>query len=283
MQVNTNEIDAICGLVLDLCGVYLDASKSYLIETRLGEVARRHGCSSYDDMVNRVRRTSDLKLKQEVIDAITTHETLFFRDKSPFEAFKNKALPESIDTKQSSPFPKRIRIWSAAASTGQEPYSIAMSICEMIPDAETWDIQILGTDISDASIARASRGRYTANEVGRGMPAEYLNRYFKRVDSDWVINDQVRSMISFRKLNLQDCFAALGQFDFIFCRNVACYFTPEARKSLFERLTSNLQTRGYLFVGSAEMLNNLGPQFKPQNHCGAVFYQPNLVAATAGP
>ena len=279
MQINTSEVDAICGLVLDLCGVYLDSTKSYLIETRLGDVAKRHGCSSYEDMVNRVRRTSDLKLRQEVIDAITTHETLFFRDTSPFEAFKNKALPEMIDTKEGTPFPKRLRIWSAAASTGQEPYSIAMSICELIPDAETWDIKIVGTDISDASIAKASRGRYTDNEVGRGMPPAFLDRYFSRIENEWVVNDQIRSMVSFRTLNLHDSFVSLGQFDFIFCRNVACYFTPEARKSLFERLTSNLGTHGYLFVGSAEMLNNLGPQFKPQNHCGSVFYQPNKIGA----
>jgi len=277
VQISSNEVDSICDMVLDLCGVYLDASKSYLIETRLSDVAKKHGCASYSDMVDRVRRKSDLRLKTEIVDAITTNETLFFRDNSPFEAFRNKALPELIDTKEGTAFSKRLRVWSAAASTGQEAYSIAMCICELIPDAEKWDIQILGTDVSDAAIAKASRGRYTPNEVERGMSDKFLDRYFKRVDNDWVIEDRIRSMISFRTFNLHDSFTSLGQFDFIFCRNVAIYFTPEARKSLFERLTKNLSANGYLFVGASEMLTNLGQQFKPQNHCGSVFYQPNAV------
>ena len=275
MQIDAKDVDAVCGLVLDLCGVYLDSSKTYLIESRLGEIVKRHGCTNYRQIVDKVRQTSDLKLKGEIIDAITTHETLFFRDNSPFEAFKHKALPELIDKRQSTPFPKRIRIWSAATSTGQEAYSIAMSICELIPDAETWDIQIFATDISNSSIAKASRGRYTDHDMKRGVPENFLNRYFKRDGNDWVVDDRIRSMISFRTFNLHESFALLPQFDMIFCRNVAIYFTPEARKSLFERLTKNLCSFGYLFVGSAEMLANLGPQFAPQNHCGSVFYQPN--------
>ncbi|KAA1257779.1 Chemotaxis protein methyltransferase Cher2 [Rubripirellula obstinata] len=276
MQIDEKDVDAVCGLVLDLCGVYLDSSKSYLIESRLGEIVKRHGCNSYREVVDRVRRTSDLRLKSEIIDAITTNETLFFRDNSPFEAFKHKAFPELLDKKQSSPFPKRVRIWSAATSTGQEAYSLAMSICELLPDADTWDIQILATDISDAAIAKASRGKYTGHDIKRGVSQEYLNRYFKRIGNDWAVDDRIRSMISFKTFNLHDSFASLGQFDMIFCRNVAIYFTPEARKSLFQRLIQNLSTHGYLFVGSAEMLTNVGPEFKPQNHCGSVFYQPNV-------
>ena len=277
MQIDSKDVDAVCGLVLDLCGVYLDSSKSYLIESRLGEIVKRYECASYGELVNRVRRTSDLRLKSEIIDAITTHETLFFRDNSPFEAFKHKALPELIDKKQDTPFPKRIRIWSAATSTGQEAYSIAMSVCELIPDAETWDIKIMATDISNGSIAKASRGKYTDHDMQRGVPQKYKDRYFTRDGNDWTIDDRIRAMISFRTFNLHDAFTSLGQFDIIFCRNVAIYFTPEARKSLFERLTQSLSAYGYLFVGSAEMLVNLNPKFKPQNHCGSVFYQPNLV------
>jgi chemotaxis protein methyltransferase CheR len=276
MLINKSEIDAVCDLVMDLCGVYLDSSKSYLIESRLSTIVEKNGCKSYRDLVNAVRRTSDLGLKQDIVDAITTNETLFFRDDSPFKAFTNKALPEMIDSKQETPFPRRLRVWSAAASTGQEPYSIAMSMCELIPDVEDWDIQILGTDISDKAISKASRGRYDVSEVQRGMPQQFLDRYFQRNAEDWVVNDQIRSMVSFRKFNLMDSFATLGQFDFIFCRNVAIYFTPDARKSLFERLTQNLCKQGYLFVGASEIINNLGSQFVPQNHCGAVFYQPNM-------
>ena len=276
MQLDPKEIDAVCGLVLDLCGIYLDSSKTYLIESRLGEVIKRNGFKSYREAVDRVRRTSDLKLKSQIIDAITTNETLFFRDNSPFEAFKHKALPEAIDQKQNSPFPKRLRIWSAATSTGQEAYSIAMTICELIPDVETWDIQVLATDISDAAVAKASRGQYTDNDIKRGVSPQYLDRYFNRKGDDWVVSEKVRSMISFKTFNLHDSFSSLGQFDMIFCRNVAIYFTPEARKSLFNRLIAQMPAYGYLFVGSAELLNKIGPQFVAQNHCGSVFYQPNL-------
>lgn len=276
MLVSAKDIDSVCDLVMDLCGVYLDSSKSYLIESRLGTIVKKNGCETYSELVDAVRRTSDLGLKQDIVDAITTNETLFFRDDSPFKAFTHKALPELIDTRQNTPFPRRLRVWSAAASTGQEPYSIAMSMCELIPNVAEWDIQILGTDISDKAIAKASRGRYSDSDVQRGMPQQFLDRYFKRDGDHWVVDDQIRSMVSFRKFNLMDSFVTLGQFDFIFCRNVAIYFTPDARKSLFERLTRNLCKQGYLFVGAAEMLNNLGPQFVPQNHCGAVFYQPNL-------
>lgn len=273
--MTSQDVDAICGLVLDLCGVYLDETKSYLIESRLGEVAGRFGCANYMDLVDRVRRTSDLKLKQEIVDAITTQETLFFRDNSPFDALKNKALPELIDAKESTPFPNRIRIWSCACSTGQEPYSIAMTICDLLPEVDSWDVQILATDISDAAIAKASRGRYLQHEVERGLPPNLRRRHFTQVGNEWHVDDRIRSMISFRQFNLHDSFMMLGQFDVIFCRNVAIYFTPESRRSLFERLATSLADVGYLFVGSSESLLDLGERFKPQHHCRSVFYQPN--------
>ena len=279
MQIGTREIDSVCELVHELCGIYLDASKSYLIESRLGELVRRHECTSFGELVQRAGRGGAQELKSEIVDAITTQETLFFRNQSPFEALKYKALPELIDSKQRSPFPRRIRIWSAATSTGQEAYSIAMSLCEVIPDIEKWDIQILGTDISDAAIAKASRGQYSPLEVERGVPDPLLRRYFRRVEKDWTVHDRVRSLVSFRRLNLHESFDALGRFDIIFCRNVAIYFTPKARRSLFDRMTKKLATTGYLFVGSSELLRDLGAQYVPLHHCGAVFYRPNLEGA----
>ena len=277
MSMTMADVEAVCGLVLDLCGVYLDESKSYLIETRLEETVRRTGCDSYLEFVDLVRRTADFKLKREVVDAITTQETLFFRDGSPFEALRNKALPELIDSKASTPFRNRLRVWSAGCSTGQEPYSIAMTICDLLPEVEAWDIQILATDISDSAIAKASRGCYLGHEIERGLSSSQLSRYFTQANDQWRIQDRIRSMISFRQFNLHECFAELGQFDVIFCRNVAIYFTPEARQSLFERLVGQLTEFGYLFVGSSESLLDLGNQFKPQHHCRSVFYQPRLV------
>ena len=275
MQMNARDVDAVCGLVLELCGVYLDERKAYLIESRLSELLNREGCQDYVELVNRVRRTNDLGLKHGIIDAITTGETHFFRDSSPFDALKYKALPETIDRAESSGA-KSIRIWSAACSTGQEPYSIAMTVRELVPDVESYNISILATDISNDAIAKASRGLYTQHEIERGLPPNLLNRYFSQVDNKWQIDDRVRAMVAFRQRNLHDSFSTLGKFDIIFCRNVAIYFTPDMRRSLFERLTQNLTKSGYLFVGSSEILSDLGDRFRTQSHCRSVFYQPNL-------
>lgn len=278
MPVNPQDIDAICDLVVDLCGVYLDERKVYLIESRLSDLLRRSGCQDYAQLARRVRSQGDRDLENAIIDAITTHETLFFRDGSPFEALKHKALPELIDTKEHSPHPHRLRIWSAACSTGQEPYSIGITVRELLGDLSAWDISILATDISDAAISKASRGCYTDRELKRGMPRELVDRHFTRDGNLWKIRDEIRALVSFRKQNLLEPFHGLGPFDVVFCRNVAIYFTPEIRHDLFERLTKTLTPTGYLFTGAAESLTDLGPRFRPQHHCRSVFYQPNLPA-----
>ena len=150
-----------------------------------------------------------------------------------------------------------------------------MTLFDLIPDIDSWDIQILATDISDSAIAKASRGRYAEHEVVRGLPANQLNRYFVREGSEWQVSDHIRSLVHFRRFNLHDSFLALGQFDVIFCRNVAIYFTPEAQEQLFLRIADAMTPHSYLFVGSSESLNRLGDNFQPQHHCRSVFYQPN--------
>ncbi|HYO26210.1 MAG TPA: protein-glutamate O-methyltransferase CheR, partial [Lacipirellulaceae bacterium] len=245
MKLTSGDVDAICGLVLDLCGIYLDESKGYLIETRLADLAQRAGCSSYADLARRVRRGDDVRLQRELVDAITTNETLFFRDMSPFEAMRHKAIPELIDSKANTPYPKRLRIWSAACSTGQEPYSIAMLLHDMLPDPTTWDIRIVGTDISDEAIARASRGWYAPHESARGLPPEYLARYFREEQGGWRVSDPIRACVCFERRNLLESFASLGKFDIVLCRNVAIYFTPAARSDLFHRVAAAMNPGGY--------------------------------------
>ena len=166
MQVTPEEIPAVARLVNELCGVVLDETKGYLIDSRLGSVAQQAACASFGELCQKARGNRTVELK--IIDAITTQETLFFRDNSPFEAFKHKAIPETIDAKANTAFPKRLRIWSAACSTGQEPYSIAMTLCNLLPDVHSWDIKILATDICDSAITQASLGRYAEHEVQRG-------------------------------------------------------------------------------------------------------------------
>lgn len=275
MQVTSEDITFVTRLVDELCGVVLDDTKAYLIESRLGELARANGCASYRDLCQKARYAGDRALQQGIIDAITTQETLFFRDNSPFEVLQHRLLPDIIDGKARTPFAKRIRIWSAASSTGQEPYSIAMCLCETIPDASSWDIHILGTDISDAAIKQASLGRYAAHEIQRGMPPRLLQKYFTEQNGAWKVKDQLRSMISYQKRNLLEPFPEVGVFDVIFCRNVAIYFDAVRRRDLFLRLADRLAPNGALLVGSSESLLDLGPRFLPHNHCRATFYMPN--------
>jgi chemotaxis protein methyltransferase CheR len=271
----SEDIDAVCRLVDDLCGIYWDASKSYLIESRLSSIVEKTGCPNYADLARKVRAEIVPGLKDDVINAVTTNETLWFRDSSPFEAMRFKLIPELVDMKSKSMFPRRFRIWSSACSTGQEPYSIAMMFAETLPDFPSWDIQILGTDISPAAVQHASYGLYGNLEMARGMDQVRLNRFFTPQGANWRIKDEIRSMCSFKTRNLHLPMRDLGTFDIIFCRNVAIYFTPEDRRSLFHHLAEVLAPTGWLFVGGSESLSDLGPNWRPQHHCRANIYQPN--------
>ncbi len=275
MNVTPEDLSVICSYVYELCGIYLDDTKGYLIESRLGEIASEAGCATYAELARKSKYSDDRQLQNKIIDAITTNETLFFRDNSPFEALRHKAIPETIDAKSGSIHSRRLRVWSAACSTGQEPYSIAMTLCDLIPDVSDWDISILGTDISDAALEHASRGHYAAHEIQRGLESRNLTKYFTQDSDGWQVSDQLRSMVSLRRFNLLEPFTSLGPFDVIFCRNVAIYFTSEVRHSLFNRLADRLTETGYLFIGSSESLNDMGSRFVAQHHCRSVFFQPN--------
>lgn len=279
MQVTPEEIPAVAKLVGDLCGVVLDESKGYLIDSRLGSIAEKAGCANYADFCRKAR--ADRTVQNHIIDAITTQETLFFRDNSPFEAMKHKAIPETIDAKAGTPFPKRLRIWSAACSTGQEPYSIAMTLSDLLPDIGTWDINVLATDICDSAVAQASLGRYAKHEIQRGMAPNMLSKYFQEEPGGWRVKEELRAMIRFDRRTLLQPFTGLGPFDVIFCRNVAIYFETDVKRDLFNRLSDRLTPDGYLFVGSSESLASLDPRFIAQHHCRGVFYQPNKRPAMA--
>lgn len=281
MQVTLDDVRFVARLVDELCGVVLDDTKAYLVESRLADLAKAHGCASYRELCQKARCAPDASLRAQIIDAITTQETLFFRDASPFEALRHKVLPELIDSKAKTAFPKRIRIWSAACSTGQEPYSIAMTLCDTIPGIASWDISILATDISDAAIKAASIGWYAKHEIQRGMKPESLAKYFVEQGGGWKVKDEVRAMVAFQRRNLLQPISSIGPFDVIFCRNVAIYFDAARRRDLFHRLAERLATDGYLLVGAAESLLDLGPRFTPKNHCRATYYQPNKTAPFA--
>ena len=275
MRATEEDLITMGALVEELCGIVLDQTKGYLIEHRFAELVRAYDCSSFTELAKRVRAASNPELKSKLIDAITTNETLFFRDGSPFEALAHKALPELIDAKQRSGN-RRIRIWSAACSTGQEPYTIAMVLHDLLGDElDEFDIKILATDISEDAIGKASRGVYSAFEIGRGLPQRQLAKYFEMVDGGHRVADELRGLVSYQRLNLLESFTQLGKQDIVLCRNVAIYFQRAARNDLYRRIQQQMNPGGYLFVGSGETLTELGEGFEPHNHCNAVFYRPS--------
>lgn len=273
MKPTSADIDAVCDLVNDLCGIYLDQKKDYLIEGRLAPLLAENGVENYVALSKKAR--ANPKLKSQVIDAITTNETLWFRDNSPFEALRFKIFPELIDAKAGTMFPKKLRIWSAACSTGQEAYSILMAFADVIPDFESWDLQVLCTDVSPSALEQARRGEYSDMEVQRGLTQKHRGAYFVKSGKGWRVNETLRRRCRFEERNLLKPFTGVGKFDLIFCRNVAIYFNPADRKSLFKRLGDTLNPGGWFFAGSGESLLDLGPNWTPKQHCRAVCYQPN--------
>lgn len=274
IKIAPAELTLISQYIQTITGIYLDQSKSYLFETRLSSIAEAQGCTSYQQLVNKSRQDPSKKIEKEIIDAITTNETLFFRDKGPFELLQHKILPEVIDLRSSQSSQKtRIKIWSAASSTGQELYSIAIVIKELLKELSNYSFTLFGTDISDAAIAQASYGKYNRFEIERGLDKIYLQKYFTLFGDSWKIKDEIRAMVNFKKLNLMQSFASLGKFDIIFCRNVAIYFTLEDRKKLFNKLADSLADDGYLVIGSTESLTGVCPRFVPKRHLRSIFYQ----------
>lgn len=274
LKIEPAELTLIAQYIQTISGIYLDQSKSYLFETRLGSIAAAHGCASYLELYNKARQDPSKKIEKDIIDAITTNETLFFRDKGPFDLLQHKILPEIIDARSTHASLKtRIKIWSAASSTGQELYSIAIVIKELLEDSSKYSFTLSGTDISDAAVAQASYGKYNRFEIERGLDKKYLQKYFTLFGDSWKINDEIRAMVNFKKLNLMQPFNGLGKFDLIFCRNVAIYFTLEDRKKLFNKLADSLADDGYLVIGSTESLTGVCSRFVAKRHLKTIFYQ----------
>jgi chemotaxis protein methyltransferase CheR len=271
IQLHPEERGLVTRYLQSLCGVSLDASKDYLIEGRLGGLAGEAGCSTFSQFVARAQDDRSGALPRRIVDAITTGETLFFRDTAPFDLLRHKILPELIDRNKRGA--NSCRIWSAACSTGQELYSIAIALKELLGEPDRHGVRLLGTDISDAAIARASRGWYGAVEMSRGLPPNLQSRYFSPHADGWQIRDEIRALVSFQKVNLLRDFSALGRFDVIFCRNVAIYFSNEDRKSLFSRMERALEPGGALIIGAMESLNGICPQFESKRHMRAIYYQ----------
>ncbi len=276
IKIKPDEIKMISNYIYNISGISIDKTKSYLLETRFGRLVEESGCKNYSEFYHKAKNDPKKILEKKIIDAITTNETLFFRDNGPFELLRHKILPELID-KRSSATPKSaaipIRIWSAACSTGQEIYSIAIVLKELLGNLQKYRLTMLGTDLSDAAVAQASFGKYNKFEIERGLPGAKLQKYFTARSGSWIVKDELRSMATFKQFNLMKPFIGMGKFDIIFCRNVAIYFTLPDRKKLFNKIADVLEPDGYLLIGSTESLMGVCPRFIPKRHLKSVFYQ----------
>ena len=249
-------------------GIVLEADKQYLLDARLTPVVKDAQLSTINDLCSLLRATSASPLKRAVVEAITIHETLFFRDPAAFDALKNVILPQLRDTRSAS---KRLSVWSAAASSGQEAYSIAMMMIEL--GMGNWQLDILGTDISHKILDRARKGRYAQIEVSRGLPASYLVRYFKRNGLEWEVTDTVRKMVRFQQLDLRHIPKAWGPFDLTLCRNVLIYFDIETKRKIVQGVRATMNSGGMLLLGSAETLLNIDVGLERKLAGTAAYYQ----------
>jgi chemotaxis protein methyltransferase CheR len=258
--VTPHDFDYLRKLLKERSGLVLAADKQYLAESRLLPLARKAGVSNVGELMLKLHGSSAEPLVAEVIDAMTTNETFFFRDKIPFEHVRDTVLPALMAARGAQ---RHIRIWCAACSTGQEPYSLAMGFKEMGAALAGWRFDIVATDIAAAVIARAASGMYSQFEVQRGLPITLLLKYFQQVGEDWQVVPEIRAMVKFRQLNLLRDFSALGTFDVVFCRNVLIYFDHATKIDVLHRIARSMQPDGFLVLGAAETVVGLTERFKP--------------------
>lgn len=282
IQLEGNEFSLWSSYVYAVTRISLAANKGYLVETRLASLLRETGSTSYQQLLDRVVADTSGVLKRKVIGAITTNETSFFRDSTPFDLLRHKILPELVDARGrqfGKGQPIVLRIWSAACSTGQEVYSTAIVCKETLVDMNRFDVRILGTDISNQVIAQASYGKYTRLEIDRGLTPAQMSSYFQADGSDFRVRDPIRSMTTFRTMNLLEPLSFPTKFDIVFCRNVAIYFNETDKRRLFDSLARVIASDGALIIGSTETLTGICPRFAAKRYLRSVFYQ--LLPGTA--
>ncbi len=272
MPLSSENFEFIRSFAYSSAAIVLEPGKEYLVDTRLSPLADQGGFDSLDDFIHKLRRDrANTLFHDQVIDALTTNETSFFRDFHPYEALRHQILPQLIEQRRTS---RRLMIWSAASSTGQEPYSIALLIKEYFPELASWNVSILGTDLSSTVLTQAKQGIYSQLEVNRGLPAPLLIKHFSKTENNkWAIKDEVKKLVEFRQMNLNKPWPILPAFDLVFIRNVMIYFDIETKKNILKRIRNCLLPHGYLFLGSAETTVNLDAEYKPVTFNRTVVYE----------
>ena len=262
-----NDMEFMAQMLKRRSGLVITADKQYLLESRLTPVARANGLADVAAVIAKLR-AGDEPLTRTVVEAMTTNESFFFRDKTPFDHFEKVILPALLKSRASA---KRIRIWCAAASSGQEPYSLAMILKEKAAQLAGWRVEILGTDLSTEILSRATAGVYSQFEVQRGLPIQLLMKYFKKDGDLWRVSDEIRSAVQYRPLNLLDPFTGLGTFDVVYCRNVLIYFDEPTKRNVLTRVAQLMPADGYLLLGAAETVVGVTDMFAPHDSARGLY------------
>lgn len=268
--MTSRDFDYVCRLVRDRSAIVLEAGKEYLVESRLDPIVRQLNLDSISDLIERIKSGSSNGLATKVVEAMVTSETSFFRDHNPFESLRTSVLPELFRVRESE---KRLDVWCAACSTGQEPYSLAILLREHFPNLSGWRVNILATDLSSEVLARAREGRYSQIEVNRGLPAVLLVKYFRQHGASWELAEDIRRMVEFRELNLDQPLPPLPRMDLVFLRNVMIYFHVDTKKAILGRVARLIRPEGYLILGGAETTLNLNDSFTRVESLRGGFYR----------
>jgi chemotaxis protein methyltransferase CheR len=278
VAVNANEFKLLRDLIERMCGIALGDEKAYLIETRLAGLLAENGCGDFGSFYRLVASDPEHHLRDKIVDAMTTNETLWFRDGHPFRILHDILLPPlAEDLRAGNRF--RVRLWSGACSTGQEPYTLAMSIhefCKRESGIHPDQFEIIATDISPSALLLAKMGRYDQSAIGRGLPDEMRDRYFHQQGHVWVVNDSLKRLITFKKFNLQDSLDPLGRFDIVFMRYVTIYFSETFKQRIYSDVARLLAPSGHLIISAVESLRGVSEDFVQFSHAGGTYYRCQL-------
>ncbi len=270
-SITARDYDSFRAFLEEACGIVLGDNKQYLVASRLNRLLKELDVSAVGELIEQLKKQPRSGLRERVIDAMTTNETFWFRDNHPYELLKDLILPELAKKK-----PTQLKIWSAASSSGQEPYSISMIFQEYLkshPGSLTDRLQIVGTDISPTMLEMCRSGVYDALALSRGLSPERKKRFFQQEGDLWRVKDEVRNRVRFAELNLMNSYVSLGKFDIVFCRNVLIYFSSELKRDILRRISQTLAPGGYLFLGSTETIASYSDDFDTVRHKGGIVYQ----------
>ncbi|MCX8167239.1 MAG: protein-glutamate O-methyltransferase CheR [Candidatus Micrarchaeota archaeon] len=273
-KITQQEFNLITELVEKYSGIHLEDEKMYLVESRLTPLLVENGCNNFIELYHKAINDKVGALREKIVDLMTTNETLWFRDSAPFEILKG--LLKELSVKIKSGIQSKIRIWSAACSTGQEPYSIAITILESISEGlgiKPNNVEIIATDISPKALFIAKLGRYDSIAISRGLPEKLREKYFRNEGKIWIISDNVKNMVNFKKMNLQESFLPLGKMDIVFCRNVLIYFSEKFKQEVLNKIAETLKPSGYLIVGASESVLNYSNQYTMLKNGVGLYYK----------